>query len=176
MAQVTFRVEGVEKTIANIIKLQERIKMSVPTGLTNAADTLRDAAILDLQGKLGTSWRGIRWGPSIYQKSIEDKSSWTKDYPKWNQIILNATSEHAAVVELGGGFAGGMTVLTSDVWPIGQEQGLNPGDENFAYAKSFRVQRGYHYLTTSIHNPTVTNTMINEVAKILSQTIAKAGI
>ena len=168
MAQVTFRVEGVEKTIANIIKLQERIKMSVPTGLTNAADTLRDAAILDLQGKLGTSWRGIRWGPSIYQKSIEDKSSWTKDYPKWNQIILNSTSEHSGITEFGGS---NTIVMSSTPWPIGKEQGKEP-----IYRPQFRLQRGYHYLTTSVHNPTVTNTMINEVAKILSQTIAKAGI
>ena len=169
MAQVTIKVEGVEKTIANIIKLQERIKMSVPAGLTNAADTLRDAAIIDLQGKLGTSnpqWG--KWGPSIYQKSIEDKSSWTKDYPKWNQIILNSTSEHSGITEFGGS---NTIVMSSTPWPIGKEQGKEP-----IYRPQFRLQRGYHYLTTSMNNPSVTNKMINEVARILSQTIAKAGI
>jgi len=171
MAQVTFRVEGVEKTIANIIKLQERIKMSVPAGLTNAADTLRDAAIIDLQGKLGTSWRGIRWGSSIYEDSIENKASWLKEYKKWNEIILTSSSPHSAIVELGGTRRIFASEYGHRVWPIGANQGKIPEP-----TESFALQRGYHYLTTSIHNPSVTNKMINEVARILSQTIAKAGI
>jgi len=171
MPQASIQVTGVEKVIQNILKLQAQIKMSVPAGLTEAADTLRDAAIQDLQGKLGTSWTGKRYGHDIYQKAIEDKASWIKAYPKWNEVLLQSTSEHSAIVEFGGTKTIDASSYGYQAWPIGASKG-----DDISFRPTFRLQMGYHYLTTSINNPSITNSMINEVGKILKRTIAIAGV
>lgn len=168
--QYSIQITGIDKVLSNLNKLESKIRMSIPTGLTEAADKLRDSAIQDLQGKLGTSWTHTRYGHDIYQKAIEDKSSWIKEYPKYNEIILQSTSEHSAIVE----FGGTKIVKASDygykAWPIGASKG-----DDISLKPAFRLQIGYHYLTTSMNNLSVQNSMLNEVGKILKRTIATIG-
>lgn len=172
MAIVT--ITGVEQVIQNLQRLQSKIKMSVPTGLNEAADKLRDDSILRLQSCLGTSnptWG--RWGHSAEQRAIQDKGSWEKTFSQWNKLTLTSTSEHSAIVEFGGTKRIDVEKYSNGAWawPIGLSQG-----NVVAYSRHFHLQVGYHYLTNTINNPQTLNNMVNEVSKILSRTTRSVGI
>ena len=170
MARGTVTIQGIDQLIRNLQQLQLQIKVDTPTALIKAADRFRDDAILTLQSRLGQS-SGRRWGHSLSQKAITDKSSWEKTYPSWNKVILTSTSEHSAIVELGGTKRIDVDTYSNGAWawPIGLSQGSVEW-----YSKQFQLQSGYHYFATTINNPYTINGMVNEISKVLARSVRSA--
>ena len=167
---VQIQIDGVGKVLANLNKIQENIQRDTRRGLIGAANKLRDAAIIDLQSKLGTSnpmWGP--WGHSAYHQAISDKESWVITYPNQNSVELESRSQHSAIVELGGNEIIQASSYGHGAWPIGKNQGWN--ENNIIYKPTFKLQRGYHYLTASMNNPSVINNMITEVGNVLRDSI-----
>jgi hypothetical protein len=173
--QIGIEVSGVDKVLANLAQLETNIQRDVRNGLIGAANKLRDDAIVNLQGSVGTGRWGA-WGHSVAHQAISDKDSWVNTYPSWDMVNLECRSEHAMITEMGGfGGQGGVGSVTGYVervppagpFPIGKSQGLEP-----IYRYGFAVQRGYAYTTRAMNSPTTINAMINEVGKVLKTTIA----
>jgi len=164
------QIDGVDKVLANLNKIQKNIQRDTRSGLIGAANKLRDMAIVDLQSKLGTSnpmWGS--WGHSVYHQAISDKDSWVITYPNQNSVELESRSEHSGIVE----FGGNGVILSSSyghgAWPIGKNQGWN--ENNIIYKPTFKLQRGYHYLTSTINNQSAMSAMLSEVSNVLRNSI-----
>jgi hypothetical protein len=170
MATRGLTVVGVDKVIQNLMRLQSQLRVAIPTALSEAADVLRDNAITNLQGSIGTGRWGP-WGHSIEHEAISNPSTWVKEHTKLNELILQCNSKHAMVVEFGGGFGVGvagaaMVEKQNGVFPIGASE----GGEIF-FRPRFAVQRGYAYTTRAMSSPTTIRGMLNEVSKILNRTL-----
>lgn len=169
---IEIKVKGDKMVRMRLENIGSAIIADAQSGLYKASKYLRDMAIIDLQNKVGSgNWPTM--GMSADGTSIRNKSNWTVDRLSPYAVDLRCFSPHASIVE-----TGGITKSILDAreyghnaWPIGRHQGA---DE--IYRRFIRVQSGYHYLQTSIMNPTVQQGMTSIIGHHIAEIVRGIGI
>jgi len=168
MKQVEIKITGREKLMQNIAKLRIVITADANKGLENSSKVLRDSAIDILNLSVGTGkWPSL----GVSTDPIRVKEKWTIQKLSPLEVKLTSTSGHSAIVELGAIGEVRASDYGHKAWPIGRQQG-----GVVAYRPTFTLQSGYHYLTRAMNSPTVRKSMLNEIAKVLRQSLSKVVI
>ena len=164
MLQMSF--SGQEKIIQRLMQIQKQIIANASRGLTNASYKLRDGAVETLISRIGVS----RWGawPKSQEGAIRDKRTWGVSKVSSLEVNLTSNSPHSAAVEFGTLSKGIMHASNYNMkgFPVGLSQG-----NIVALSATIRPQPGKFYLTQAMNNPAIHNQMLDEIAKVIRQSI-----
>jgi len=132
-----------DKGLAKYLRAKElEIGTSGKYAVRDLCKLIHQRAMEDLESK-------VKWGHSVNSLSIKDSydDSEVEETGKYFKRTIRYTSPHAWIVEHGG--IGFLPYKYDGAYPIGAEQG-----GAVIFAKTAKLQEGYHYLENAIRSIT----------------------